>query len=101
MGFGVGDVWRAAQRRGAVAYINLSETLLRTAGRRKPYGILKIELTGELAEQQPEQRLFGMLRRSTDDYLTLVTLLRWARDDHRLTGMLITSDGISASWARL
>jgi protease-4 len=42
-----------------------------------------------------------LLRRSTDDYASLVALLRWACDDDRLQGVLIRCEHVQASWARI
>jgi protease IV len=75
--------------------------VLARLGRRKPYGVLSLELTGDLAEQGGERRLLGILRRQTADYLGVITLLRWARDDERLAGVLIRCDDLQASWGRL
>jgi len=94
-------VWRTIRRLFATGYIRTSEWLLARFGRRKPYGVLTFELSGDLAEEGGEHRVFGFLRRRTSDYLDTVTLLRWARDDARLAGVLIRLDDLQASWARL
>jgi protease-4 len=94
-------VWRTVRRLIAVGFISVSEWILARFGRRKPYGVLTIELAGDIAEDATDQRLFGFLRRQTSDYLTLVTLLRWARDDGNLVGVLIRCDDLDANWARL
>ena len=89
---------RSTFRRGVAA------VLLRAAGlvrRRTPYGVLVIDLGGELAEEASEPRLLGLLRRPSADYLGLLTLLRWAREDARLSGVLLRLDDLQASWARL
>lgn len=94
-------MWRSVRRHVAAAFIRSSEWILAKLGRRKPYGVLVLELSGELAEEGGEHRVFGLLRRQTVDYLETVTLLRWARDDVRLAGVLIRCDDLQASWARL
>lgn len=94
-------MWRAIRRIGSLALLRALERVLALFGRRPPYGVLVLELSGELAEEGTEQRLLGVIRRQTSDYLTLVTLLRWARDDARLQGVLVRCDEIHASWARL
>jgi len=94
-------VWRTVRRLVAVGFISVSEWILARFGRRKPYGVLTVELAGDIAEDGTEQRLFGFLRRQTSDYLGLVTLLRWARDDANLVGVLIRVDDLDANWARL
>ena len=94
-------MWRTVRRLVAVGFISVSEWILARFGRRKPYGVLTVELAGDIAEDGTEQRLFGFLRRQTSDYLGLVTLLRWARDDANLVGVLIRVDDLDANWARL
>lgn len=94
-------MWRTIRRVIGLAYFRSTEWLLARFGRRKPYGVLTLSLSGELAEESGEQRLLGLLRRPTADYLTALTLLRWARDDARLSGVLIRIDDLEASWARL
>jgi protease-4 len=94
-------VWRTVKRTVGLGYFRFTEWLLARLGRRKPYGILTLSLSGELAEEGGEQRLFGLVRRPTDDYLATLTLLRWAREDARLAGVLIRCDDLDANWARL
>lgn len=94
-------MWRAVQRRAKLAFFGLSELVLAFAGRRGPYGVLSLDLAGDLAEEGSEQRFLGIVRRSATDYLSLISLLRWARDDSRLSGVLIRCGALHASWARL
>jgi protease-4 len=94
-------VWRTVRRSVAASFIRVSEWLLARFGRRKPYGVLTLELSGDLAEDGSDNRILGLLRRRTSDYLDIITLLRWARDDARLAGVLIRCDDVQASWARL
>lgn len=84
-----------------LTFLHLAEGLAYVAGKRGPYGILKLELGGELAEGEEEQRFLGFLRRSADDYFGLISLLRWARDDARLRAVLIRCNDLRVSWARL
>jgi protease-4 len=92
----------AALRRWALLIVlRGGEAIARFTGRRKPYGILKLELSGDLPEEESEQRFFGLLRRPADDYASLVAMLRWARDDPRLRAVLIGCEHVNASWARL
>jgi len=89
---------RSSIRRGISAALLRGVSLLR---RRAPYGVLIVELSGELAEEASEPRWMGLLRRPATDYFSLLTLLRWACDDDRLRGVLIRLDDLHASWARL
>ncbi len=94
-------MWRTIWRRIAAGYFRASEWVLARFGRRKPYGVLTLDLSGELAEQPSEPSGLGFLRRRGPDFLDVVTVLRWARDDAQLAGVLIRCDDIHASWARL
>jgi protease IV len=94
-------VFRALKRRIALVLLQASELIARAFGRRGSYGVLTVEIGGDLAEEGGEPRLFGLLRRSSSDYFTVVSLLRWAREDPRLRGVLIRCDHLGASWARL
>ncbi|MGD9762562.1 MAG: signal peptide peptidase SppA [Candidatus Binatia bacterium] len=69
--------------------------------RAKPYGVVSLIVSGPLAEEPAAPRLLAFLRRPPGDYFGLLTLLRWARDDPRLQGVLIRLDDIHASWARV
>jgi protease-4 len=90
-------MWRSLWRRLAIGGLQVRGWL----ARRKPYGILTFPLSGELAEDAGEPRLLGLLRRPATDYLAAITLLRWARDDEQLQGVLIRLDDLRASWARI
>jgi protease-4 len=94
-------MWGALRRAGLLGLLAAYELILGLAGRRGPYGVLTIELSGDLAEEGGEQRFFGLVRRSTADYLSHLSLLRWARDDAHLAGVLIRTGGLDAGWARL
>jgi protease-4 len=94
-------VWRTIRRLLAAGALRSSEWVLTRLGRRKPYAVLLADVGGDLAEQPGESRLLGLLRRQTGDYLGLITLLRWARDDARLRGVLLRCDDLQISWARL
>ncbi len=90
-------MWRGLRRAAAIGLLRLSSGLRR----RTPYGVLTLSLTGALAEEAGDSRLAGLLRRPATDYLGLLTLLRWARDDQHLSGVLLRVDDLQASWARL
>lgn len=90
-------MWRTLRRVSA-------RGLLHAAGwfrRDKPYGVLSLALSGELVEDGGEPRLVGLFRRPRADYLATLTLLRWAREDPALRGVLLRLDDLRVSWARL
>lgn len=90
-----------ALRFAASLYIHVSNLVLALLGRRGPYGVLTVELSGDLAEAGSDHRFLGLLRRPVSDYLSTVTLLRWAREDPRLAGVLVRCDDLRVSWARI
>ena len=94
-------MWRWLRRGGTLVLLRLLHSLLSLTGQLKPYGILTIDLSGDLAEESGEHRMFGFLRRSGTDYLSVITVLRWARDDPRLSAVLIRCDELHANWARV
>jgi protease-4 len=90
-------MWRSVRRWLAIGYLHVRSWL----GPRQPYGVLTLALSGELAEDAGESRLLGFFRRPPTDYLGVLSLLRWARDDQQLQGVLIRIDDLHASWARI
>src|SRR5512143_521952 len=88
---------RSLRRWLAIGYLRLRGWLTS----RQPYGVLTLTLTGQLAEDAGESRLLGLLRRPPTDYLGTITLLRWARDDDQLQGVLLRVDDLHISWARV
>jgi len=65
------------------------------------YGVLFLELAGDLAEDGRDGRFPPWLRRPSTDYLSLVGTLRWAREDERLGAVMIRCGHLGASWARI
>ena len=92
---------RAIRRRSALAFLAAYEWVLGLVGKTPDYGILSLEISGVLAEGVPEGPFPPWLRRPPRDYISLIALLRWARDDERLRGVIIRCDTIDASWARI
>lgn len=90
-------LWRTV----ALAYWIASEALLRLLGRRAPYGVLALDISGDLPEAPPEPRLLGFLSRSRDDLFSLIALLRWAREDPQLSAVLIRCGELRAGWAKV
>ncbi len=94
-------MWHNAWRYVLLAWSYASEALLYALGRRPAYGILKLELSGEISEEPAEYRLFEMLPTRRDDYFNLMALLRWAREDANLAGLLIRCDNLRIGWAKV
>ncbi len=94
-------MWRQLRRYGALGWWHLSEALLKLLRRRPAYGILKLRLAGDLAEEPIEYRLLGVSRRTRGDYLSWVALLRWAREDPHLRAVLVCCDELHTGWAKV
>ena len=86
-------MWRAIRRRLAIGVLHAASWF----GRRRDHGVLILTLTGELAEDAGESRLLGLLRRPPTDYLAVLTLLRWARTDPQVLGVLLRVDDLRGS----
>lgn len=94
-------MWRQLQRYGLLAYLSLTEAVLRSFGRRPPYGVLTIGISGDLTETPGVYRLFGLPQRNRDDYFNLVALLRWAREDPQVRGVFVRCGDLRAGWAKV
>jgi protease-4 len=89
------------RRRVSLGFLTLYDWFLRRIGRAGPYGVLSLELSGEIAEEGGDGRWQSLLRRPGTDYLSLLSMLRWARDDDRLQAVFLRCDGVDLGWARL
>ena len=92
---------RGLRRAGLRLWLAGTDIASRLLTRGKPYAVLKIALTGELAEEPQERRLLSFVRRSGEDYFALINLLRWAREDERLRGVVVSIENLHAGWARI
>jgi protease-4 len=77
-----------------------SELLARLFGRRRTYNTLRLDLSGSLPEESGTS-LAALWRGQESDFLSLTSLLRWARDDERLRAIVISIADLDAGWARL
>jgi len=77
-----------------------SEVIARLCGRRGAYNTLHLDLSGSLPEEQGSS-LAALWRTPELDFLTLSSLLRWAREDKSLQAVLLTIADLEAGWARL
>jgi protease-4 len=94
-------VWKALRRRLSLAGLIAFDWGLARLGRAPDYGILSLEIGGELSEDGHDGRLPSWLKRPPTDYLSLVAVLRWARDDDRLQAIAIRCGPLGAGWARI
>jgi protease-4 len=92
---------RTARRALALAFWSLFEIVLRSVGRRPAYDILRIEIAGDLEEQPSDYRLPGLSSRTQQDYVNLLAVLRWARRDPRLRGVLVRCGRLNIGWAKV
>ncbi len=94
-------MWRRLRRQGLRALLSLSQGARWLTGRLPPYGLLRVPLSGNLPEQEPESRLLGSFRHSGEDYGTMLGVLRWARQDPRLRGVFVRCADLGVGWGRL
>jgi protease IV len=70
--------------------------------RRRPYNVLRLELTGDVPELPPQFALRDLgRRRPTTDLVTLLATLRSAREDPELGLVLVDIHGLDAGWGTL
>jgi len=93
-------MWRRALRFLTLAYLAVAEGALRLFGRRKPYALLNLRLSGEVEEQHSESSIFSG-RRGGHDFVELLTLLRAARRDPSLQGVFVRCSHLRAGWAQI
>lgn len=87
-------------RLGARSFLWGKERLARLCGRRPPYNALHLELIGALPEESTPS-LSAFWRTPDPDFLSVLSLLRWAREDTRLRAVTISLVDLDAGWARL
>lgn len=94
--------WGAARRRVLAGMLAAGAVVSRYLRPRRPYNVLRIELSGDLPEVETELRLRDLGRRSrTPDLVTLLAGLRSAREDPDLGLVLLDVHGLSAGWSRI
>ncbi|MBI3301066.1 MAG: signal peptide peptidase SppA [Deltaproteobacteria bacterium] len=76
------------------------DLLARACGRRGAYNTLRLDLSGSLPEEGVSS-LAVLWRAPGMDFLTLTSLLRWAREDEHLKAVVVTLADLDAGWARL
>jgi protease-4 len=76
------------------------ELVARLCGRRRPYNILRLDLTGSLSEDNSPS-LATLWRGTALDLLSLISLLRWVREDAQLRAVVLTVADLDVGWARL
>ncbi|TMA61467.1 MAG: signal peptide peptidase SppA [Deltaproteobacteria bacterium] len=64
------------------------------------YNTLRLDLSGSLPEEGPSL-LATLWRAPGMDFLTLISLLRWAREDERIRAVVLTVADLDVGWARL
>lgn len=94
-------MWRRGRRFIAITYWIVSESVLRLLGRRKPYGVLRLHLSGDIQEQLAEGLTFKPSRSGGHDFVELITLLRCAREDPSLRGVFVRCSNLRAGWAQI
>jgi protease-4 len=93
-------MFRRAWRHGLAAASYTLDAVMHALGRRPPYGILALDVRGDLFEERVAPRLLGMMQPGHDDFFSLILLLRWAREDPRLRAVLVRCDNLRIGWAR-
>jgi len=87
-------------RFGARSFFSGKERLARLFGRRPHYDTLQLELSGALPEEITPS-LTAFWRMPDPDFLSVLSILRLAREDTRLRAVLISLVDLDAGWARI
>lgn len=78
----------------------LLDLLVRLFGRRGTYNTLCLDLNGTLPEG-PSVPVVSLWRSPGMDFLSLIALLRWAREDTQMRAVVLTVADLDVGWARL
>ncbi len=93
---------RRARRRAVGALLAVADTVGRWRRTRRPFHVLRLELTGDLPEVPGALRLRELGRSSpAGDLLSLLSVLRSARDDADLRMIVLDVHGLAAGWGSL
>jgi protease-4 len=76
------------------------EFVARLCGRRQPYNVLRLDLSGSLSEDNSPS-LAALWRGAELDLLSLISLLRWVREDAQLRAVVLTVADLDVGWGRL
>lgn len=87
-------------RFGLRSFLWGKERLAHLFGRRPSYTALQLELSGALPEESAPS-LTAFWRTPDPDFLSVLSMLRWAREDTRLRAVTITLVDLDAGWARI
>ncbi len=93
--------FRGIRRRLTGAALAIGMTLGRWIRRRRPYNVLRIELSGDLAERSSELHLRDLGRRPTPDLLTVLAALRSAREDPQVSVVVLDVHGLATGWGTI
>jgi protease-4 len=93
--------FRRLRRRGAGGLLAVADALSRWRRARRPFRVLRIELSGDLPETPGGFRLRDLGRPASADLLSLLAVLRSAREDAGLEVVLVEVHGLTAGWGSL
>jgi protease-4 len=88
-------------RQAAIALLATGQAGRKLFGRLPPYGILKVNLAGDLPEQEAAPKVIAFVRRSGQDYCGVLGVLRLARFDPQLQAVFVHCDHLAVGWARV
>jgi protease IV len=83
-----------------LAALRGKDLVTRLLGRRREYNTLELSLRGAMPEGATLS-LASLWQRSGFDFLTCITLLRWAREDDCVEAVVLTVADLDIGWARL
>ncbi len=87
-------------RSAFLAGLRGKDLVTRLLGRQPEYNTLRVSLHGALPEGA-RLSLASLWRGAGFDFLTCMTLLRWAREDDQIQAVVLTIADLDVGWARL
>jgi protease-4 len=92
---------RTTRRRVVGALLAIAAAVSRWRRARRPFHVLRVELSGDLPETPGEFHLRDLGRPSSVDLLSLLAILRSAREDTDLRMVVVEVHGLTAGWGSL
>ena len=77
-----------------------ADSCARLVGRRPAYNTLRLDISGP-PEEEHTTSLRSIIQPQRPDLLSIMSLLRWAREDEKIRAVVLTVSGLDIGWARL
>ena len=82
------------------AFLWGTDSFARLVRRRPEYNTLRLDIS-EPPEEEHTTSLRSLIQPQGPDLLSIMSLLRWAREDEKIRAVVLTVSGLDIGWARL